>query len=94
MKKIGYLFIAALVALISCSKEQAAPEILPAAKKTAVIEVSLLQTKALINDEGSGEASFEWDDDDQIGVVVGGEIVPFTLTEKTEEKAKFTGEIA
>ena len=80
MKKIIFS-LAAIAALAGCAKEIAAPVDNPAATKSVILELSLIQTKATIVDNDEGEATFAWDKGDKIGVLVGGEICEFTLEE-------------
>lgn len=86
MKKAFYT-AAALLALAGCSKEQQ-NEVLPETGKMT-IEISLTETRATITDDGSGPASFAWEQGDKIGVQVGDELVEFELTEFEGSKAKF-----
>ena len=58
-----------------------------------VIEVSLTDTKATINDSGSGAASFSWEAGDEIGVVAGGALRKFTLSSFDGGTAKFTASL-
>ena len=90
MKKAFYA-VAALLALAGCSKEQK-DEIAPeTGKKT--IDITLVQTRATISDEGEGAASFAWEEGDKIGVEVNGKLEEFVLTEFVGSKARFTADI-
>lgn len=91
MKKGLYLSLVALMALAGCSKESVEPQIqVPGAEKFTVT-ITLNKTKATIEDSGEGAASFAWEENDEIGVVVGDEFVKFVLTDK--ENNKFTAEL-
>jgi type IV pilus biogenesis protein CpaD/CtpE len=63
------------IALAACTAENipekpTTPE--PTTEKVSInIRLAEPATKALINDSGSGAASFSWENGDQIGVVVG-----------------------
>ena len=88
MKKSLYVSLAALAALVGCSKENVEPQAL--GTETTTVTITLEKTKALINDsDEGGAASFAWEDNDEIGVVVGNAFVKFVLTDK--ENNKFTG---
>ena len=51
-------------------------------------------TRAIIQDSGSGAASFSWEDGDEIGIVVNGKYYRFTLEGKTgEDIGTFTAEL-
>ena len=88
MKKVFYA-AAALLALAACSKEQNAPEI----KAEKTVQITLTGTKATIDDNGSGAASFAWEQGDKIGVEVDGELVEFELTEFEGNTAKFKADV-
>ena len=90
MKKAFYA-VAALLALAGCSKEQKEEFVPETGKKT--IEITLVQTRATISDEGSGAASFAWEQGDKIGVEVNGKLEEFTLTEFDGSKAKFQADV-
>ena len=88
MKRI-ITYLAAISAFVACSKENPATERLS-------INVRLAEpvTKALINDSGSGSASFSWENGDEIGVVVSGKYYRFTLEGKTgEDTGVFTADL-
>ena len=86
MKKVFYLFAAALLMLAGCQDQLS--ETGKANNQTIVITLAQ-QTKATIDDSGSGSASFAWETGDKIGVQVGSELVEFTLQEIDGEKAIF-----
>lgn len=82
-------YFAALFALVACEKSLEPEELVPetTATQTVSINVQLAEpaTRAVINDSGSGAASFSWENGDQIGVVVEGKYYCFTLSGKTNE---------
>ena len=88
MKKVFYA-AAALLALAACSKEQNAPEI----KAEKTVEITLTGTKATIADNGTGAASFAWEQGDKIGIEVEGKLVEFELTEFEGNTAKFKADV-
>lgn len=90
MKKAFYA-AAALLMLAGCSKEQQGEIVSEKGKKT--IEISLVQTRATISDNGSGAASFAWEEGDKIGVQVDDKLVEFELTEFDGSKAKFQADV-
>ena len=92
MKKVLYLSVAALLAFVGCAKENGGKEAV--ATKTTTLELTLTPTKATINDSGSGAASFAWEEGDELGVEVDGELVKFTLEEFEGTTAKFKAELA
>lgn len=86
------------IALAACTAENipekpTTPE--PTTEKVSInIRLAEPATKALINDSGSGAASFSWENGDQIGVVVGNKYYCFTLEGKTgEDIGTFTAEL-
>ena len=91
-------YFAAFFALVACGKSPV-PETQPdqnPTTKTVSINVQLVEpaTRAVINDSGSGAASFSWENGDQIGVVVGNKYYCFTLSGKTSESlGTFTAEL-
>ena len=87
MKKALYISIAALIALVSCSKESNEEVMVP--KHETTLTLSLVQTKATINDLGSGKATFAWEEGDEIGVQVGDKLEKFVLDSFEGDKAKF-----
>jgi len=99
MKKIIYTLFA--IALTACTAENipekpTTPETPTPTTEKFSINVRLAEpaTKALINDSGSGAASFSWENGDQIGVVVGNKYYCFTLEGKTgEDIGTFTAEL-
>ena len=88
MKRI-IVYFAALSALVACDKSLEPEEQVPEAPATQTVSINVQlaepATRALINDSGSGDASFSWENGDQIGVVVEGKYYCFTLTGKTNE---------
>ena len=91
MKKALYISIAALIALVSCSKESNEEVMVP--KHETTLTLSLVQTKATINDLGSGKATFAWEEGDEIGVQVGDKLEKFVLDSFEGDKAKFKADI-
>ena len=91
MRKMKRMFYAAaaLLAVAACSKEQNEPEM--RAPKT--VEITLTGTKATISDEGSGAASFAWEQGDKLGIEVDGQLVEFELTEFEGATAKFKADV-
>lgn len=97
MKRFITYFVA-LFALVACDKSLEPEELIPEtpATQTVSINVQLAEpaTRAVINDSGSGAASFSWENGDQIGVVVEGKYYCFTLSGKTNESlGTFTAEL-
>ena len=97
MKRFITYFVA-LFALVACDKSLEPEELIPEtpATQTVSINVQLAEpaTRAVINDTGSGAASFSWENGDQIGVVIEGKYYCFTLTGKTNESTgTFTAEL-
>gem|GEM_PF-3220993 len=98
MKRFITYFVA-LFALVACDKSLEPEELIPEtpATQTVSINVQLAEpaTRAVINDTGSGAASFSWENGDQIGVVVEGKYYCFTLSGKTNESlGTFTAELS
>ena len=103
MKKSLVLFVAA--ALSACTAdvlpEQPAndqPVITHPTSGTEQVSVNIRlaspATRAVIQDSGSGAASFSWEDGDEIGVVVSDKYYRFTLSGKVgEETGTFTAEL-
>lgn len=85
MKKVFYLFAAALLTLAGCQDNLSVIE----QTNNQTIVITLAQTKALINDSGEGAATFSWEEGDNLGVEVDGELVEFTLTDYDGSKATF-----
>ncbi len=91
-------YFATLFALVACGKSLE-PETQPdqnPTTETVSINVRLAEpaSKAIINDSGSGAATFSWEDGDQIGVVAGNKYYCFTLSGKTNETlGTFTAEL-
>ena len=97
MKRI-ITYFAALFAIVACDKSLEPEELVPEtpATQTVSINVQLAEpaTRAVINDSGSGAASFSWENGDQIGVVVEGKYYCFTLSGKTNESlGTFTADL-
>lgn len=95
MKKAIYTLFA--IALGACSAESV-PEHntnRPATEKVSIrVRLAEPASKAVINDSGSGAASFSWEDGDEIGIVVNGKYYRFTLEGKTgEDIGTFTAEL-
>lgn len=71
-------YFAALFALVACDMSLEPEKMVPEtpATETVSINVQLAEpaTRAVINDTGSGAASFSWQNGDQIGVVVEGNV--------------------
>lgn len=86
MKKVFFLFAAAVLTLAGCEKNES-PEQIKDNSKT--IEISLVGTKAVINDSGTGAASFSWEAGDEIGVQTSKGLTKFTLAEFKDSKAVF-----
>ena len=99
MKKVIYTLFA--TALAACTAESipetpTTPESTVPTTERVSINVRLAEpaTKAIINDSGSGAASFSWENGDEIGVVVGNKYYRFTLEGKTgEDTGTFTAEL-
>lgn len=99
MKKAIYTLFA--IALAACTAESipetpTTPESTVPTTERVSINVRLAEpaTKAIINDSGSGAASFSWENGDEIGVVVGDKYYRFTLEGKTsEDTGTFTAEL-
>lgn len=99
MKKAIYTLFA--IALAACTAESipetpTTPESTVPTTERVSINVRLAEpaTKALINDSGSGAASFSWENGDEIGVVVGNKYYCFTLEGKTsKDTGTFTAEL-
>ena len=58
MKKVFYLFAAALLMLAGCQDNLSQIE----KTNNQTIVITLAQTKALIDDSGSGSATFSWEE--------------------------------
>ena len=99
MKKTIYTLFA--MSLAACTAESipetpTTPESTVPTTERVSINVRLAEpaTKAIINDSGSGAASFSWENGDEIGVVVGDKYYRFTLEGKTsEDTGTFTAEL-
>lgn len=96
MKKVIYTLFA--IALAACTAENipekpTTPE--PTTEKVSInVRLAEPASKALINDSGSGAASFSWENGDQIGVVVNNKYYCFTLEGKSgEDTGTFTAEL-
>ncbi len=94
MKNVLYSFIA--VVLTACTASPLPENQAQPGMERVSINVRLAEpaTKALINDSGSGSASFSWENGDEIGVVVNNKYYRFTLEGKTgEDLGTFTAEL-
>lgn len=94
MKKVLYSIIA--VVLSACTANPLPENQAQPGMERVSINVRLAEpaTKALINDSGSGSASFSWENGDEIGVVVNNKYYRFTLEGKTgEDLGTFTAEL-
>ncbi len=84
MKKICYLFTAALaiIAVASCQESELDPELVPETSvKTFTVSLADTQTKtSLTIDEGTSSAKVSWEADDQISIFDGTSNVTVTLT--------------
>ena len=85
MKKVFYLFAAALLMFAGCQDNLSVIE----KTNNQTIVITLAQTKATISDNGEGAASFAWEEGDEIGVAVGENLVKFVLESFEENKAIF-----
>lgn len=97
MKRFITYFVA-LFALVACDKSLEPEELIPETPVTQTVSINVQlakpATRAVINDTGSGAASFSWENGDQIGVVIEGKYYCFTLTGKTNESTgTFTAEL-
>lgn len=91
-------YFAALFALVACDKSLEPEGLVPETPATQTVSINVQlagpATRAIINDTGSGAASFSWENGDQIGVVVEGKYYCFTLSGKTNESlGTFTAEL-
>lgn len=94
MKNVLYSLIA--VVLTACTANPLPENQAQPGMERVSINVRLAEpaTKAIINDSGSGAASFSWENGDEIGVVVGNKYYCFTLEGKTgEDTGIFTAEL-
>lgn len=94
MKNVLYSLIA--VVLSACTANPLPENQAQPGMERVSINVRLAEpaTKALINDSGSGSASFSWENGDEIGVVVNNKYYRFTLEGKTgEDLGTFTAEL-
>lgn len=94
MKNVLYSLIA--VILTACTANPLPENQAQPGMERVSINVRLAEpaTKALINDSGSGSASFSWENGDEIGVVVNNKYYRFTLEGKTgEDLGTFTAEL-
>ena len=99
MKKAIYTLFA--IALAACTAESipetpTTPEsTVPTTEKVSInVRLAEPATKTIINDSGSGAASFSWENGDEIGVVVDNKYYCFTLEGKTgEDTGTFTAEL-
>lgn len=85
MKKILlYLFAAAISGCTPAIVPDDSDTPAPGSERLSInVRLSDAETRALINDSGSGAASFSWEDGDEIGVVAGGKLVRFKLSGKS-----------
>ena len=91
-------YFAALFALVACDKSLEPEGLVPETPATQTVSINVqlaeLATRAVINDSGSGSASFSWENGDEIGVVVSGKYYRFTLEGMTNETTgTFTAEL-
>ena len=101
MKQIlSYLSVLFVAALTSCTaallpENPETPEFKDGMEKVSInVRLAEPATKAIINDSGSGSASFSWENGDEIGVVVSGKYYRFTLEGMTNETTgTFTAEL-
>lgn len=94
MKNVLYSLIA--VVLTACTANPLPSNQAQSGMERVSINVRLAEpaTKALINDSGSGSASFSWENGDEIGVVVNNKYYRFTLEGKTGvDLGTFTAEL-
>ena len=101
MKQIlSYLSALMVAALTSCTaallpENPETPEFKDGMEKVSInVRLAEPASKAIINDSGSGSASFSWENGDEIGVVVSGKYYRFTLEGMTNETTgTFTAEL-
>ena len=97
---LSYLSALLVVALASCTADllpenPVVPEPQTGTEKVSInVQLAAPTTRAVINDSGSGSASFSWENGDEIGVVVSGKYYRFTLEGMTNETTgTFTAEL-
>lgn len=101
MKQIlSYLSALMVAALTSCTaallpENPETPEFKDGMEKVSInVRLAEPASKAVINDSGSGSASFSWENGDEIGVVASGKYYRFTLEGMTNETTgTFTAEL-
>lgn len=88
---LSYLSALLVAALASCTADllpenPVGPEPQTGTEKVSInVQLAAPTTRAIINDSGSGSASFSWENGDEIGVVVSGKYYRFTLEGMTNE---------
>lgn len=88
---LSYLSALLVAALASCTADllpenPVVPEPQTGTEKVSInVQLAAPTTRAVINDSGSGSASFSWENGDEIGVVVSGKYYRFTLEGITNE---------
>lgn len=97
---LSYLSALLVAALASCTADllpenPVVPEPQTGTEKVSInVQLAAPTTRAVINDSGSGSASFSWENGDEIGVVVSGKYYRFTLEGMTNETTgTFTAEL-
>ena len=97
---LSYLSALLVAALASCTADllpenPETPEFKDGMEKVSInVRLAEPASKAVINDSGSGSASFSWENGDQIGVVVNNKYYCFTLEGKSgEDSGTFTAEL-
>ena len=97
---LSYLSALLVVALASCTADllpenPVVPEPQTGTEKVSInVQLAAPITRAVINDSGSGSASFSWENGDEIGVVVSGKYYRFTLEGMSNETTgTFTAEL-
>ena len=97
---LSYLSALLVAALASCTADllpenPETPEFKDGMEKVSInVQLAEPATRAVINDSGSGSASFSWENGDEIGVVVSGKYYRFTLEGMTNETTgTFTAEL-
>ncbi|MBR5735984.1 MAG: hypothetical protein IKX60_04230 [Bacteroidales bacterium] len=87
MKKVFYLFTAAMLVLAGCQENISVIE--KAGNNKTIVITLAQQTKATISDSNSGAASFAWEEGDEIGVETSEGLVKFTLESFVDDRAVF-----
>lgn len=97
---LSYLSALLVAAIASCTADllpenPVVPEAQTGTEKVSInVQLAAPATRAVINDSGSGSASFSWENGDEIGVVVSGKYYRFTLEGMTNETTgTFTAEL-